>query len=251
MKALIFQVPYPAKGESLQCIQWQKNALDSVEPGSADLLLLQENANCTGIATRDETISFIKGPGAEFVEFMDRTARRTGALLLAGVMTQDADGVLRNRLMMITPDGKRSFPYTKNHLVQPELDKGIVPGDRAEPFEYNGVRFAAGICFDFYFPELFTHYAKMRPDVLIFASHQRQEPGENIVFLSRARAFDCGCTLLRCAPAMFDPKVGGHSMAVAPDGRVIADAGGVPGILKCEFDPKARFMRAASFGEHA
>lgn len=194
-------------------------------------------------------LELMRGAGAELVELMKATARRVGCLLLAGVMTEDGQGVLRNQLMMIRPDGNVSYPYTKNHLVQPERDKGIVPGEKAELFEYGGIRFGAAICFDFYFPELFTHYAKLRPDVIVIASHQRQEPGENLEFLCRARAFDCGCTLLRCAPAMDNPSIGGKSMAVAPDGRVIADAGGVPGILRCEIDPKARFLRAASFGE--
>jgi predicted amidohydrolase len=48
---------------------------------------------------------------------------------------------------------------------------------------------------------------------------------------------------------MPDPGVGGKSMAVAPDGTVIADAGGTPGMLRLEIDPKARFMRPASYGE--
>ena len=38
-------------------------------------------------------------------------------------------------------------------------------------------------------------------------------------------------------------------MGIAPDGKILADAGGVPGVLTCEIDPGARFMRAASYGE--
>ena len=48
---------------------------------------------------------------------------------------------------------------------------------------------------------------------------------------------------------MDNQSIGGKRMDVATDGRVIADDGGVPGILRCEIDPKARFLRAASFGE--
>ncbi len=249
MKALIFQAPYPPPGDAMRCIQWQTEALNAVRPGVADLLLLHENSNCTGAANLEDMLSLISGPGADLVALMERTARRVGALLLAGVMTRDRQGVLRNQLMMITPEGEKSFPYTKNHLVQPELDKGIQPGGKAELFEYRGIRFAAGICFDFYFPELFTHYAKLRPDIIVMASHQRQEAGETLEFMSRARAFDCGCTLLRSAPAMENPAIGGRSMAVAPDGRIIANAGGGPGVLPCEFDPQMRFMRPASYGE--
>ena len=48
---------------------------------------------------------------------------------------------------------------------------------------------------------------------------------------------------------MHYPGVGGKSMAVSPEGVVLADAGGIPCVLRCEIDPKARFMRAASYGE--
>ena len=92
-------------------------------------------------------------------------------------------------------------------------------------------------------------YAKQRIDVMIIVSHQRQERPEILDFVTRTRAFDLGCTVLRAAPAMYTPNVGGKSMAVAPDGTVIADAGGVPGVVYCEFDPQQRFTRPASFGE--
>ena len=48
---------------------------------------------------------------------------------------------------------------------------------------------------------------------------------------------------------MPDPGKGGKSMAVSPEGVILADGGGTPGILACNIDPKARFMRAASYGE--
>ena len=86
-------------------------------------------------------------------------------------------------------------------------------------------------------------------DVMLIVSHQRQERPEILDMVTRARAFDTGCTLLRVAPAMYTPDVGGKSMAVTPDGRVIADGGGVPGVIRCEIDEHARFTRPASFGE--
>ena len=161
----------------------------------------------------------------------------------------DEKGVMRNQLAVFTADGKEFCPYTKVHLVEPEIAKGIIAGEGAEVFEIDGIRYGAAICFDYYFPELFVDYAKKRIDVMIVASHQRQERPEILDFVTRARAFDCGCTLLRCAPAMYTEDVGGKTMAVAPDGKVIADAGGKAGVLYCEINPKARFMRAASFGE--
>ena len=249
MHATIFQPPYPMHHELQQTLDWQTDHLAAIAAHETDLIILPENSNVTGYSSLEEMISIIHNQGAEYVNTLQKEADRIGAIIMAGVMTQDAQGVLRNQLAVFQPGKPVIHPYTKNHLVQPELQKGIKPGDEANLFEINGVKYGCAICYDFYFPEIFCHYAKLRADVVVIVSHQRQEPTENLGFLTRARAFDTGCTILRCAPAMDKPTVGGRSIAVAPNGTVIADAGGVPGVISFEFDPHARFVRAASYGE--
>jgi predicted amidohydrolase len=191
----------------------------------------------------------IQNEGALFVEEMKKTARRVNCTIMSGLENIGPDGIMRNQLTVFPPDGEAFSPYTKVHLVEPEYAKGIEPGPGATSFEYKGIRFGAAICFDSYFPELFAEYAKQRIDVMIIISHQRQERPEILEFTTRARAFDCGCTVLRSAPAMYTPDVGGKSMVIAPDGTVLADAGGVPGVIRCEIDPHARFRRPASYNE--
>ena len=249
MKVSIVQPPYPAKGEAEKILQWQIDCLRDFQPGSTDLIIFPENANCTGYLSLEHMKSLIGNEGAKFVEAMAYNARRVGCTIMSGLENIGEDGIMRNQLTVFQPDGKSFSPYTKTHLVEPEYEKGISPGCGAAVFECNGLRCGAAICFDFYFPELFVEYARERIDLMIVVSHQRQELPERLEFLTRARAFDCGCTLLRSAPAMFSPEVGGKSMVVSPDGKVLADAGGVPGVITCEIDPKARFCRAASYGE--
>ena len=249
MKVSIVQVPYPQHGEAEKVLQWQIDLLNNWECNSTDMIIFPENANCTGYIDKDNMLELIRNKGAEFVESMCKNARRINCTIISGLMTLDEQGILRNQLAVFPPDGESFTPYTKVHLVEPEIAKGIAAGDGAKVFEYKGVRYGAAICFDYYFPELFVEYAKERIDVMLIVSHQRQERPEILEFATRTRAFDLGCTVLRAAPAMYTPNVGGKSMAVAPDGTVIADAGGVPGVLNCEIDPKARFTRRASFGE--
>ncbi|MBQ9447448.1 MAG: carbon-nitrogen hydrolase family protein, partial [Victivallales bacterium] len=235
--------------EMQETLDWQTSRLAEIAPHSVDIIVIPENSNVTGYHGFDDMVAFMRGPGMEYVGTLQAEAMRIGAVIMAGIMTEGTDGVLRNQLGVFRPDMEPYYPYTKNHLVQPELAKGIRPGDSAELFEIDGVKYAGAICYDFYFPELFCHYAKLRADVVIIVSHQRQEPTDNLLFLSRARAFDTGCTILRSAPAMDNPAIGGRSIAVAPNGAVIADAGGLPGVISFEFDPHARFIRPASYGE--
>lgn len=249
MIVTIIQPPYPRKGEARQVLQWQIDALNNIQPGETDLILFPENANCTGNIDAADLLDLINGKGAEFVEVMRQTARRTGAVIMSGLTNINENGEVRNQLTVFPPDAQEFSPYTKVHLVEPELKRGLIPGPGATSFEYKGVRYGAAICFDHYFPELFVEYAKQRIDIMLLASHQRQERPEILEFTTRSRAFDCGCTVLRSAPAMYTPDVGGKSMVVAPDGTVLADGGGIPGIIQCEIDPHARFRRAASYNE--
>lgn len=249
MRITIMQPPYPGKGEAPDVLNWQIQQLKNLVPGTTDLVIFPENANCTGYTDLDHMKSLIRNEGAVFVEEMRKTARRVNCTIMSGLENIGPDGIMRNQLTVFPPDGEEFSPYTKVHLVEPELAKGIEPGSGAKSFEYKGLRYGAAICFDSYFPELFAEYAKQRIDLMIVVSHQRQERPEILEFLNQARAFDCGCTLLRSAPAMKNPDVGGKSMVISPEGKILADAGGVPGVLTCEIDPKARFMRAASYGE--
>lgn len=249
MQVIIIQPPYPAKGEAIKVLEWQCNELRKLNPGDAELVIFPENSNCTGYIDFEDMKKLINGAGMCFVDELRNTAKRVGCTIMSGLMNFGPDGVLRNQLTVFPPDAPEFSPYTKIHLVEPELAKGIEPGETPAAFEYKGIRFGAAICFDYYFPELFVQYAKQRIDLLVIVSHQRQERPEILEFVTRSRAFDCGCTLLRSAPAMPDPNVGGKSMAVSPEGVIIADAGGTPGVLRFEIDPKSRFMRPASYGE--
>ena len=243
------QPPYPAKGEAVKVLDWQIAQLNKLEQNSTDLVIFPENSNCTGYTDLADMKKLISNEGALFVDTVRHTAQRVNCSIMCGLENIDSNGVMRNQLTVFTPEGEEFSPYTKIHLVEPELAKGIEPGKEPISFVYKNIRFGAAICFDSYFPELFAEYAKQRIDVMIIVSHQRQERPDILEFLNRTRAFDCGCTLLRSAPAMPDPNVGGCSMAVAPDGKIIAHAGGVPGVICCEIDPAARFMRPASYGE--
>jgi predicted amidohydrolase len=229
-------------------LAWQLDAIASIPAGGTDLIALQENSNVTGAAGVEESIAVIQGAGAEYCRQLEFHARRIGCAVLAGIKSWDGTG-FHNRVALITPEGQVTYPYSKNHLVATEHRDKVIQGESADVFEYRGIRFGAAICFDFYFTELFQHYARQRADVIFIASHQRQEPGENLEFLTRARAFDSGCTIIRVAPAMPDSRIGGRSMVVGPDGEILANAGGKPAVITCEFDPKARFIRPASYNE--
>ena len=98
MKATIFQPPYPMHHELQQTLDWQTDHLAAIAAHETDLIILPENSNVTGYSSLEEMISIIHNQGAKYVNTLQKEADRIGAIIMAGVMTQDAQGVLRNQL---------------------------------------------------------------------------------------------------------------------------------------------------------
>ena len=128
-----------------ETLDWQTSRLAAISAGSVDLVILPENSNVTGYSSLDEMIHVIHNQGAEYVKTLQKEADRIDAVIMAGLMTQDEKGVLRNQLAVFQPGKPSITPYTKNHLVVPELKKGIKPGDEANLFEINGVKYGCAI----------------------------------------------------------------------------------------------------------
>ena len=138
MRVTIFQPPYPDAGQELEVLKWQIEQLQNLVPGSTDLVIFPENANCTGYKDLAHMQQLIQNEGALFVEEMKKTARRVNCTIMSGLENIGPDGIMRNQLTVFPPDGEAFSPYTKVHLVEPEYAKGIEPGPGATSFEYKG-----------------------------------------------------------------------------------------------------------------
>jgi predicted amidohydrolase len=97
------------------------------------------------------------------------------------------------------------------------------------------------ICYDLRFPHLFRALAKGGAQVLLVPAAFTRPTGEaHWEVLLRARAIETGCFVL--AAAQTGEHAGGrlthgHSLAVAPWGEVLADAGRAPGVTLVDLDP--------------
>ena len=136
MRVMLMQVPYPAKGEAHKVLDWQIAELKKIQPGETDLIIFPENSNCTGYLELQDMMSLIAGHGADFVNEMRDTAIRCRCTVMSGLMNIGKDGILRNQLTVFTPEGDCFSPYTKVHLVEPEIAKGIEAGTGATYFDY-------------------------------------------------------------------------------------------------------------------
>ncbi|MFC6688960.1 carbon-nitrogen hydrolase family protein [Jhaorihella thermophila] len=181
-----------------------------------------------------------------------------GIWLLIGSLalkTDDSDGRFANRSFLIGPDGSIIARYDKIHMfdvdVTPEEtfreSDGYRPGDRAVVADTPFGRVGMTVCYDIRFPHL--HQALARAGARILTVPAAFSPVTGAAHwepLLRARAIENGCWVLAPAQTGNHPisrgrprRTHGHSLAVAPWGEVVVDAGTEPGVHISDMDDKA------------
>ncbi|MEO0763582.1 MAG: carbon-nitrogen hydrolase family protein, partial [Pseudomonadota bacterium] len=170
------------------------------------------------------------------------------------------DGRFRNRSLLIAPDGAVAARYDKIHMFDVEIGAGesyreslaFRPGETAVtadmPGALSGARLGLTICYDVRFPALHRALAETGAQVITSPAAFTVPTGEaHWEVLLRARAIETGCFVLAAAQVGTharradaqgpERRTWGHSLAVAPWGEVLADAGGEgPGIVTADLD---------------
>ncbi len=211
----------------------------------------------------------IDGPWADRVA---AAAQRHGVYVLAGMFTpvrespslrspvpnspslrspvRDSPSArVTNTLLIAGPDGTRRG-YDKIHLFDAfgfAESRTVAPGDQAVTIDVDGVTVGVSVCYDIRFPALFAALAQAGASVLTVSASWAAGPGKLDAWttLARARALDTTSYVLAAGqadPGAPDPRgaplgVGG-SLAVGPDGAVLAQAGPAPELLVVDVDPE-------------
>ena len=171
-----------------------------------------------------------------------------GSLALKG----DADARFANRSFLIRPDSSIAARYDKCHMFDVRISEtetyresdGYKPGDRAVLAEVDGVPVGLTICYDVRFAYLYRTLAMAGARILTVPAAFSPGTGpDHWEPLLKARAIETGCFVL--APAQTGTHAAtqgrqrtthGHSLAIDPWGRVLADAGTEPGVTLVDLD---------------
>jgi predicted amidohydrolase len=182
-------------------------------------------------------------------------AKAHGIWLLVGslgLLTHDADSRFANRSFLIAPDGSVAGRYDKIHMfdvnvsateVYRESD-GYRPGATAVVAETPFARIGMTVCYDVRFPALYRRLAQGGAQIItVPAAFNHITGAAHWETLLRARAIETGCFVLAPAQTGFHPeangkgrKTHGHSLAIAPWGEILADAGTEPGVTYADLD---------------
>jgi predicted amidohydrolase len=218
----------------------------------ADFIMTPENTGLIG-ANRKETLEKAETEEAHAMLAAARAAaRETGAWFLLGSIHVRVPGEeqIRNRSYLIDAGGRVVASYDKIHMFDVQLAGGesyresstFKPGEKSVLAETPWGVLGMTICYDLRFPYLYRDLAHAGATMLTIPSSFTVPTGQaHWHTLLRARAIETGCFVF--APAQVGTHKGsnrktyGHSLAVAPWGEVLADAGAEKaGVVIAEID---------------
>lgn len=231
------------------------SAMVNARAAGADMLLTPEVTNCLSTSRSHQRAVLHPQDDDPTLAALRKAAADQGLWLLIGSLalkTDDADGRFANRSFVISDTGEVVAWYDKIHMFDVNVDEGETyresegyrPGDRAVTAATPFGTFGLTICYDMRFAYLYRDLAQAGAQILTApAAFSPVTGAAHWESLLRARAIETGCFLL--APAQTGQhsaqkgkarETHGHSLAVAPWGEVLLDAGTEPGLHIVDLD---------------
>ncbi|MDA7427700.1 carbon-nitrogen hydrolase family protein [Primorskyibacter aestuariivivens] len=221
----------------------------------AGFILTPEVTNCVS-ASRTRQNDVLQHENEDLtLAALRELAARLGVWLSIGSLalkTDDPDGRFANRSFMIGPDGGIHARYDKIHMFDVQVSEtetyresaGYRPGKRAVVTDLPFARIGMSICYDVRFPYLYRALAHAGAQILIVPSAFCPVTGAaHWEPLLRARAIENGAFVIAAAQTGAHSATRGkqrstfgHSLAIAPWGEVLADAGEAPGVTLVDLD---------------
>ena len=221
----------------------------------ADFVLTPELTNGLSSSRAHQRSVFRHEEEDETLAALRNEAKSAGIWLLVGSLglrTHDADGRFANRSFLIAPDGRIVARYDKIHMFDVNVSatevyresEGYRPGAKAVVAETPFAKVGMTVCYDVRFPALYRRLAQGGAQIItVPAAFNHITGAAHWETLLRARAIETGCFVLAPAQTGFHPetngkgrKTHGHSLAIAPWGEILADAGTEPGVTLVDLD---------------
>jgi deaminated glutathione amidase len=223
--------------------------------GGATFILTPEMTNCLS-SSRDHQRQVFRHEGQdETLAALRAQAAAGGVHLLIGslgLLTDATDGRFANRSFLIGPQGQVLARYDKIHMFDVNVSEtevyresqGYRPGDKAVVVDAGFATLGMTVCYDIRFPHLYRRLAQAGARIItIPAAFNHITGAAHWETLVRARAIETGAFVLAPAQTGFHPetkgkgrRTHGHSLAVAPWGEILADAGTAPGVTFVDLD---------------
>ena len=203
-----------------------------------DLVSFPENSLFFRIRAGEKFLGFSKDDPF-FVELSDWAKKNQACIHLGSVALKSENAKLLNATVWIDHAGQISFPYSKIHLFDVDVE-GEKPVRESDTFaagtdpaivQLKDWKIGLSICYDLRFSELYLNYAKAQVDLILIPSAFLVTTGAaHWHSLIRARAIEAQAYIVAAAQGGEHlSKSGdkrhtyGHSLMVGPWGEILAE----------------------------
>jgi len=239
-RVALLQVSSDAREAAPERIERVLGMLEETLP-QADISVLPELwiSGAFDLPLAREVAAPLDSPVVQRIQAMAAAARKW---VHAGTYTERLpDGSTFNTAVLIGPGGEIVATYRKRHLFGFETGERtlITAGDvlvvAETPLGPTGI----ATCYDLRFPEMFRDLVDAGATTFLLASGWPTPRIEHWRVLARARAIEDLAWVVACngVGSHADITLGGHSIVVDPQGKVIAEAGGEETVLFADIEP--------------
>ena len=222
---------------------------------SMDIIVMPEYCDIPCLAKTKEQADKSSGKfNAPLLQKASETALRCNSMLFINARSKTENGY-RNTTYAFNRCGEIVGKYFKEHLTAGEVSVMKLDSDysfeNSEPYvlEIEGIRFGFLTCYDFYFYENFANIATKNIDVIIGCSHQRSDTHEALKIMSQFLAYNTNAYVLRSSVSMDENSdIGGASMVVSPNGKVLINMESRIGMETVDIDVTEKYYKPAGFG---
>ena len=176
---------------------------------------------------------------SEVIEALQQIAVREQCAIIAGSVPMRRDGIVYNTSVAINKEGMLINLYDKVHLFGLfNEEKFFAAGNNFNVFDLDGLCCGSTICYDLRFPELFRHLALAGAKVVFCPAEWPEARGDIWRLLLQARAAENHIFVVgvNCAGTFKGAPFYGHSMVVAPSGKILAEAGMEEEVISCDIN---------------
>lgn len=182
----------------------------------ADLYVLSETF-ATGFMTEGALAD-----GNTVLNWMQREARRLDAAVAGSVAFSDDEGMARNRLFFVRPDGTYDY-YDKHHLFSMAGETATyVAGQQRVVVTWRGVRLLLQVCYDLRFPVFSRNHGDY--DAILYVANWPKSRRDVWQTLLKARALENQCYVVgvNCVGNSSGVDYAGDSVVLDAYGRTVA-----------------------------
>lgn len=168
-----------------------------------------------------------------------RIAAEHSCAVVAGSVPMRRNGKVYNTSVAIDKIGKIVNLYDKVHLFGLFNEENFfAAGNNFNAFDMDGICCGSTICYDLRFPELYRHLALAGAKIIFCPAEWPESRGDIWRLLTQARAAENHIFMVavNCAGEFKGAPFYGHSMVVAPSGKILAEAGMQEEVISCDID---------------